>query len=136
MGKLTNYLWVMGGLVILFYVSGIAGSVGGDAPTFLNLLINWKDMDTSSLVTTVIVAFAALAVGGFIAIGYSAGVLEKVAIYTLTVVLLGFGWDFLVVAKTLANQCLVCGWIATLIFAPFLIMFVISVVEWWRGDYT
>jgi len=135
MGKLTSYLWVMGGLVILFYVSGIAGSVGGDAPTFLNLLTNWKNMDTSDLVTTILVAFAALATAGFIAIGYSAGVLEKAAIYLLTLALLGFGWDFLLVAKTLSNQCVPCAAIATLIFAPFMFMFAIAAVEWWRGDY-
>jgi len=136
MAKITTYLFIMAGLIILFSVTGIVGIAVSDKTTFLNALYNWKDMDQSDLVSIVGVCLLALAVTGTITLGFTSSGLEKSAIYLLTTALLAFGWDFLIVAKTIANQCLVCSAIATLFFAPFMVMFVISLIDWWRGDYT
>jgi len=139
MGKSYTYLWVMGGLVILFYISGITGTLSPDNPSFLDILVNWKDIDTSMLVTGklgFLFALSALGTAGLIYIGFGSTILEKAAIYGFTTLMLAFGWDFLAVAKAVANECEVCSWIATLLFAPFMVMFVISLIDWWRGDYT
>lgn len=128
--KFTNYFMFMAGLTLLFYFFGLVD--GGATDTFINLLLNIQNLSTSVLI--------AIFIGGS---GLAAGVLKVAAgsaflgfradlvVFAVAVVpLLGFGYDFLVVFSTIAA---INGVFAILVLSPLILLYVFTVLEWWRG---
>lgn len=125
--KFANYLLFMAGLTLLFYFFGLID--GGATDTFIDVLLNIQNAQTS----TKMLLFIGLPVGvllaaaGALVLGFRA---DLVVFAPLVALLLGFGWDFLVVFNTIAS---ISGVFAILVFAPLMLLWILTVLEWWRG---
>ena len=126
MGKLTTYILIMGGLVILFYFTGIVTDTAN--ATFLNLLLNVENFRTSDINSTVVLAIEAIVATGILIGAVFAGRLELAARGTLAIFLLNLLWDFIKVFNTIRSTNAV---LAILIFAPLLFLYFVTIVEWW-----
>ncbi len=138
MGKITTYIIVMSGIMLLFYFGGLlqdcTGSLcEGETPNslLLNQLLKPQDMPKLSLRDKIILAIEGIAVvAGAIAIGILTHSLESAVLAPVAVYLFNLMWDFLFVFNKVrsANPVL-----AVLFFSPFLIYFIVAILDWWRG---
>lgn len=129
--KTLTLIGIMSGIVLLFYFAGLITDTG--TSLFLDLLIRPQDFQIASI------AQAAFASAGIL-IGISTLVLrssgsstDQYLMIAFLYLFLNFGWDFLDIYNSVAAFGEVAQVLAVLIFSPFLLWYVISVIEWWRG---
>lgn len=131
MSKLTNMLGVMSGILLFCYFTGVlpsSSATGG----LMSLILDPSSISSSNL---------AYVIGGIITIAGLFGTVyfsrftpsDFYVMAPVITVFLGFGYDFLVIAQTLSGGGPAFAAVATLIFGPFTVLYVIGVVEWWRG---
>jgi len=139
MGKLTTYLVLMSGILVFCYFMGIIGPACGTdglcestAPPslLLTLIMAPQNLATSTLALTITTAITGLAALASIVIGFANLNIKLALTGGVATFLLALGWDILAVFNALR---LSRPEIAILIFAPLLIMWIITVFEWW-GD--
>jgi len=124
MGKITTYILMMSGLVLLFYFAGVVEPTN---PLF-KLVFSPETMTLSDIYLTVIGGIATgLAV---ITVGFITKSLELAAMTAVVPAVLAVLWGFIDVYNALAGVNRV---IATLIFGPILLLFILSMIDWWRG---
>lgn len=137
MGKLTTYLLVMSGIMLLMYYGGMID--GTD--TLLTLLLNPQNISFSSFFTDNIVAviegLAAAAVGLVL---IASGKPELAAMSVLAVYIGDLAFNFIRVFSKLASIGAAEGAstgpytpLAVLLFAPLILLFCVTLAEWWRG---
>jgi len=130
MGKMATMLTIMGGLMVLFYVTGITSNSGNNA--FLSYLLNPSSIfaaGSSLSIKFVTAAMALTTIGGFI-LGLLYMNPQLIVMGGLISVFIGFAWDFMIVVNAIINVDPVVG---MLIFSPFLLLFGITTIEFWRG---
>lgn len=127
MGKLTTYMLVMSGIILLMYFFGLLENTATSG--LLNLLLNPSEFANSNLyVQIILIVEVAVVVGATV---FSITQRTDFPLIALLVVpLLNFGWDFMAVYAIMAS---INPIIATVIFSPLFIVYVLTVVEWWRG---
>jgi len=117
----------MAGTSLLFYFFGLVD--GGATDTFVNLLLSVESLQSS----TKIGIFLSLA-AGVLGVAFGAAVLgfrADLVVFAVAVApLIAFGWDFLVVFLKLKDLAPV---FAILVLAPMIFLWIITVLEWWRG---
>lgn len=128
MGKLTTYLIVMSGLTLLFYFTGLLEATPNS--TLLNLLLSPEKLESEPIalkaVTVVEAILASIIVVGFAVAGnVELGVMSAFAVY-----LFNLFWDYIAVFAVVASANPV---IAVLLFSPMLIVYITTIIEWWRG---
>jgi len=137
MGKLTTYILLMSGIMLLMYFGGM---IQGE-DTLLTVLLHPQDISFSSFFTDNIVAviegLAAAAVGLVL---IASGKPELAAMSVLAIYLADLGFNFIRVFNALASIGVAEGTatgyyrpLAVLIFAPLFILFCVTLAEWWRG---
>lgn len=131
MGKMTTYLIVMSGLMLLFYFTGLINESINS--TLLDMLLNPASIQNASLGTKLVLAIEALLVSGIIVLGITTGNLDLVASGPFAIYLFNLGWDFLSVYQVMASANNV---LATLIISPLFILWAVTVFEFWRGTDT
>ena len=128
MGKFGTYVIMMSGLMLLFYFTGLTNQTG--TTTLLNLLLNPEEFQNTPIAikaTTVLTGILASA----IVVGFAvAGNIELGVMVAFTTFLFNSLWDFIDVYSKVAS---VNPPLAILIFSPLFFLFVITIVEWWRG---
>lgn len=127
--KLTTYIIIMSGLVLLFYFAGILGDTPNSV--LLNLLLSPEGLATNSFSVAVVAVLSGIAAIVSIVIGATVGNIELVLKGPFALYILNLMWDFLSVYNQVAAANPV---IATLLFAPVLILFGVTIVEWWSGN--
>lgn len=140
MGKLTTYLVIMSGLMLLFYFGGLLPTECGEdglcevntpSGKLLTILLRPQNMRTSTLGDWVIGILAGLAVVGSLVLS---GIVYERLEYAAIAAFLGFlvvvVWDFIAVFNVVRETNPV---IAILLFAPFLLVFIPTVLEFMRG---
>ena len=127
MGKINNYILIMSGLMLLFYFTGLLESTLSS--TLLNLLLDPIAFQNNSITINAIAIFSAIAVVG-ITVGFFSGTNTRLVLMgAFVVALLSLMWDFLaVVTKVFSTNPV----IAMLLFSPLLILWVITVIEFWK----
>lgn len=128
MGKLTTYILVMSGLMILFYFAGLLENTGSS--TLLSMLLDPAGYKTSSLNTQIILVLTGIATAGIVVIGILTHNVELALMGSLAIWILNLLWDFIAVFNKVYSSNPV---IAVLLFSPTLFLFGVTVVEWWRG---
>jgi hypothetical protein len=127
MGKVATMLTIMSGLMLLFYFTGLTS---GAPNAFMTLLLNPSNFAFSTFWTTFLGASVALIVFG----GFVASILymnpHLIVMGALLSSMIGFLNDFMIVANKVISTNQMIG---LLIFSPFAVLFVISIIEWWRG---
>ena len=131
MGKVTNYLAFIGGLILLFTMAGIAvESPTGWLLGFMNNPTLWS---TSSLLAKIGGAFALVAVSGITVTALVAFRDPTILRAPVALFLLSTGWDIVGIHDVLAR---VNPKLALLLTAPLMLVYVISLFEWWSGSDT
>jgi len=138
MGKLTTYIIMMSGLMLLFYLTGLIQECTNDGlcetttpnSQLLNLVLKPQDISLTTLETNVELAIAGVGVVLVIAAGLFIGNVELAVMGSLSIYLISLFLDFLAVFNRIreANPVL-----ALLFFAPIMFMYILIVAEWWRG---
>lgn len=162
MGKLVTYMFVMTGIMLLFYFGGLLqdcvrpdgtndflcseGSVPSTANSLiLDLVFKPQDAATSQIVSQEEAGSGADRVAGIsatigivgvviaIGIGFITKNFELALMAPLTSYLLFLGWDFLKVFEKVAQVNEV---IAVIIFGPLMLLWLLTLVEWLRNPNT
>lgn len=129
MGKLTTYVVIMTGLLLLFYFTGLLPE-GNPAADFLTLLTNPENMQFSEFALQIGTVINAIALTGAIIVGIIVGEVELVAVGGFAIFLVNLLWGFTAVYTKIASYDAV---LATLLFSPIMFLFVMTIIEWWRG---
>jgi len=128
MGKLTTYLLIMSGIMLLMYYGGLLVEPNG----LLSLLLDPANIAVSSFFSDV---FVVLSLTGIAAIALTTLVTRNpdYAIFgSIAIVLLNLGLNFINIFVRL-NTNSVYTPILVLIFAPIMLLFLVTIVEWFRG---
>ncbi|KKN05004.1 hypothetical protein LCGC14_1091720 [marine sediment metagenome] len=128
MGKFANYLVLMSGLTILFYFAGLIDQTANS--TLLNLLLDPSSFQDTTLALKAIIAIEAI-LASAIVVGFAiAGNIELGVMSSFSIFLFNLLWDFTAVfsAVSAANPV-----IAIIFFAPGIFLFIVTILEWWRG---
>lgn len=130
MSKMTTWIGLMSGLSLLFYVGGVLS--GTITSTLLDLALNPQNLQTSSLYLTIgsVAALVITVVSTFVARSQNS---DFYLFYPVVLAMFSFGWDFLNVYAALGGSGSIGGLVAILLFGPLMLMYMISVLEWWRG---
>lgn len=126
MGKMSTYSVMFAGILLLYYFTGIIDG----SNSFLGLLLNPKSIQTASFTT---VALAALVAGGGIAAIAIAVWIKNIELAVMTVIVplvAALMWDIIQVYNKIAQYNYV---LATIFCAPFLFLFALALIDWWRG---
>ena len=120
MNKTTVFIMIMSGLMIFFYLTGLATT-----NPLVNLLLNPQNMTSSSFYLTLSVLFVG-GVGSIILGLFGSQNVKLAAAGIFVPLLIGLLWSFIEVYITIAS---VNRPFAVLIVGPFLLMFFVTMYE-------
>lgn len=128
MGKFANYVVLMSGLTLLFYFMGL---IENTANSFLlDLLLNPSNLQNTTLAFKVEIALEAI-LATAIVVGFAiGGNIELGVMVGFTTFLFNLLWDIMAVYAAISSFNPV---FAVLIFSPLLLLWLVTVLEWWRG---
>jgi len=128
-GKLAISIALMGGMILLFYFGGVITDTASS--TLLTLILNPEGLEDSEFIALVVgITGTVVALLSFVIAKLTNTDLWYFV--PLVGVFLTFGWDFLKVYSALAGSEL-GRLLAIMLFGPIMVIYVIGVVEWWRG---
>lgn len=127
MSRLTNYILFMSSIILMFYFFGLLQ--GTPTSGLLSILLAPSDLSSSELYTIIVTVVGVVIAGGAIAFALVQRA-DFVIIAPMVILLLSFGWDFISVVNAVyaAN-----AYLAVFLFSGFMIVYILTVVEWWRG---
>lgn len=126
--KLTTYIVIMSGMILLFYFAGLIDNSANS--TLLTMLLEPSGFQNSPLALRAIVALE-LIIGTAIVVGFAiAGNVELGIMSTFAIYLFNLLWDFIIVFNKVREANPV---IAILLFSPLIILYIVTIIEWWRG---
>lgn len=129
MGKLDMYVIVMATILILFHFAGLIEQTPNHF--LMHLALHPEEIGASSLYTLVLAVFAAAAVVGVVIGTLTHTTPDWVLITTLCTASVALIWDMSALFSSLETSI---GTIfATAIIAPFMVLWLYVMVEWWRG---
>lgn len=131
MGKFIVYAAIMATMILLFHLGGLVGETPNSA--LLKIILNPKDIgdeSTGSLFSKIILSIGAATGVALVFVGFITGQLEIAVMASITVFLIGLLFDVISVYNVMyvANPV-----VAVLFFGVFLLTFVITAVDYWRG---
>lgn len=128
MAKMTNFLMIMTGIVILFYFFGYIENTFSSE--ILNIVFNPESIEVSRLILT-ITGFVTAAIGISIA-AIKLGQIQTdfIVFAPMVAVFLSFLWDFISIITVISSFN---PYIAVILFSPLIVVYLITILEWWRG---
>jgi len=129
MGKLTTYIAILSTVIIGFHFAGLIG----DTPIswLMDLLLNPEEVSSHAWYTTAFGVFALFSGVAIIVIGTLVpDRLEKAATIGLASLIGILIFDLVSIFNVLALSSLP---LAIFVMSPLIVIFVLTVVEWWRG---
>jgi hypothetical protein len=128
MGKATTYLAVISVIIIGFHFAGLIQ----DTPIswFMAALLEPQNLHNNSFFTELEGILALFAGAGIVIGSILSSKIEQGATIAFTSLLFIIGWDMLAIYGILrqTNEML-----AIILISPFLTIYLLSVIEWWRG---
>lgn len=132
MAKTLTLIGIMSGIVLLFYFGGLVTDTASSV--LLDLLLSPDRFQASSLIVKVIAVVGTLIGISTLLFRNNNGVgLDQYLMVPFIELFLSFGWDFLTIYQNISSVGPVAQVVAVLVFGPLMLMYVISVIEWWRG---
>lgn len=130
MGRMITFTMILSILLLLFHFEGLIQNT--PLSFILNVLLDpssLKDHSWFSGLFAVLIAFsgASIVIGSFVSTRVEQGATIGFTALMFTAVL----WDF-VIFFNIVKQYFGAEW-AALIVSPFILMFALTIVEWWRG---
>lgn len=129
----------MTGLMLLFYFTGLIQDCTGDGlcenttpnSQLLNLALNPQSIRESSLGVKILLSIEGLALIGAAVLALFYSRIELAILSTVAIYLFNLLFDFIAVYNTVREAHPV---FAILLFAPLMVVYAITVIEWWRGN--
>lgn len=128
MEKLSQYLLIMSGMVLVFYFMGLITDTSSS--TLLTLLLSPEGFKNTSLMGLVGLSMSMVGFTTAVIVGFLNNNTELIVSYGAAILLLNYGWDFLKVYLVMYSANAV---LAILIFSPVLFLYTFTVFDWWRG---
>ena len=129
MGKITTYLAIMSFVVLGFHYAGIVQNT--PVGWFLTAIKNLAGFSNNSFYTTLTAVLATFG-GATIIIGAFAGSkIEQGATIAFTTLLLTLAWELIAIWNVLQDS--MGEMFSTLLISPIVVIYVLTVLEWWRG---
>ncbi len=139
MGKLSVYILVISGVTLLFYFSGLMGSTADICDSanpnnaLLCLLLSPEDMPRTDF--TNINSISVIAIQGIVGLGvvigaFFTGQIELAIISPVAIFLFNLLWNVISIFNKVREVNPV---IAVIFIAPMLLLFILVIVDWWRG---
>ena len=128
MGKFGTYIVVMTGLTILFYFAGLLENTASSS--LLKLLLDPAGFQLNVITIAAIAIFTGVAASAIVVGFFSAANLELVGMGTFTIFFASLMWDFLAVVARVNSANPVFG---VIFMSPLMVIYVLALVEWWRG---
>lgn len=129
MGKLTTYILVMSGLILLFYFTGLLPESTA-SNTLLTMLLNPNALSESPIGLDSKELLIGIVAGGIIIGALLIANVELGIMAIFVVSISAFLWDFSSVFNRVYSENPV---IAVLLFSPIMLLMIITLIEWWRG---
>jgi len=128
MGRMTTFIVIMVGMTLLFHFMGLIENTPNSA--LLNLALNPESITDNTFYQNMLFVFTGLGLGGLIILGTISKNFELVAMAPFVILLLYLLLDFIAVFQVAYVHL---GVLAILLFSPFIVMFIITCLDWWRG---
>jgi hypothetical protein len=132
--KTYNYVFLMVGLMLMFYLAGMPTTLGYVLSVF-NFIDAPQDFQQGQLYQTIWILLTVTVIGGGIVIGYftksSPEVYLLAPFAALLLLFVGDAIDIISYTSSMGYDWLT--YIVILILAPIIVGYIISVAEWWRG---
>ena len=128
MAKLTKFIMIMSGLVLLFYFTGLLEKTPN--ATLLNILLSPSAFQDSDLYLKVITLLEIVATVGIVVGTVVAQRTELIVVSVFTIFLFNLFLDFIAIFSIVAAVNPV---IAILLFAPLMFVYFTTIIEWFRG---
>lgn len=125
MEKTWTYLFMISGMTLVFYFSGLASASGN----LLGILLNIENFN-STYFWSIFVGGLSIASLGSIVVGLYTKNIELSLMLPLATYVTVLGFEFIKVYIYLASLNSV---LATLFFAPFIMLYPMVIIEYWRG---
>jgi len=128
MSKITTYLGILGTILIGAHLMGLIANTG--TSILFSWLANPEQLFSSSFFSSISNILTLFATAGVIIGLFTSQKTDLVAIIGFTSLLFLVGWDMLAIysgLKTINTD------LALLIMSPALLIYLITVIEWWRG---
>lgn len=125
MNKAYTYLFIMSGIMLVFYFAGLSTEAG----TLLSYLLEPENLNSTSMWITIVSAIGAASVAGLI-VGISTRNVELAAAAPIALFLLTLGFDFIKIFIYMASLNSV---LAILFFSPLMLLYPLTILEFWRG---
>lgn len=129
MGKFGIYLGVSSGIMVIFYFAGLLENTASSG--LLQLLLDPISFQSSSLVSKIGAAVTGVGIVAAISVGILTRNLDLVATGPVAILIFNLGWDFIAVVSVISSR--VNPILAVIIFSGLFYMWVVTVIEWWRG---
>ena len=128
MGKMATYIIMLTGIMLLFHIAGLIENTGNSE--LLNLALDPSSIADTPTYVVLLETFAVVIAAGVIIIGLIFNISELAIIAPMALYFLNMGWDFLAVFNKVKATSPI---IALLIFSPLLILWLVVIIDWWRG---
>lgn len=124
MSKLWNYFGILSITIIVFNIFGLLN--GGVFSTFYTLITNPSSLPVSSIAVLVVGAITT----GIFATYVGSYRSDMTVMAPLLLVLVPMGWDVTQIIAVLTSINVTLGLV---VGGPTLFLFIITILEWWRG---
>ena len=127
MGKLTTYLLMFSGLTLIFWFFGLLGT-DSSTNALLTLLLDPSNLNNAQIWKIVILGSISAIGGIFVGVFYKNVELTSASI--VVPFLFNIMWDFTKVFNVIKAES---SFLAIILFAPLLFVFLMTMYEYWRG---
>lgn len=131
MGKMTTYVLIMSGLLLVFHIAGLIPF--GANSDLLSLLLNPQNAMDFNFWSQTILSLQLIGLSGALIVGLTIRKPELIFYAAFAIFMMNYLMDSLLVFGAVRS---VSPIFAILIFAPVIVLFIMTGFEFWRGTDT
>lgn len=138
MSKMLTWISIISGLLLMSYMFGVLPEESSTG-FVLSAILHPENLSTFKPIVILLGLGTAMGAVGLAAVVISNlttskfAVPEQYLIYGMVAPLMSFGYDFYLIYQSLSTIGAAGQVIGFMVLSPLLIMYAISVIEWWRG---
>lgn len=128
MGKVTIYMGIISMVLLMFHFAGLV--TGTPLDSILRFLIDPQNFQNFSIVQQISTILAGVGVAGLIIGSISPQRTQWILNTSFVLLLIAIGWELIAIFNVLKQTSVM---LATFIIAPMMLIYILSVFEWWNG---
>lgn len=129
MGRLTGFIVLLSGIILLFNLFGLVGNT-----SLVSFLLNPENYASSELYLKLVLMIGLFGAAGAVSLFISGSYkIDFIALAPMILLFLAMLNELLAIFTAIASSGVGGRILAVLIISPLFIMYMMMVVEWWRG---